>query len=119
MKEPAIASTIFLKTPERINALIMLLNVSLLIRALIQYKIRKNINDSKEEIPRIGWDKKKLEKLTIKFVLEALQSARLTRTGENCYKCDLYDDIDTLRIITFLKLLDISIEEFFRIILLD
>ena len=112
MKEPAIASTIFLKTPGRINALVMLLNVSLLIRALIQYKIRKSIHESKEELPRIGWNKDKLSNPTIKFVLEALEPAYLTRISEDSYKCQLHDDIQTLRITTILKYLDINIEDF-------
>jgi transposase len=112
MKEPAIASTIFLKTPGRINALVMLLNVSLLIRALIQYKIRKGISESKEELPRIGWDKRKLTNPTINFVLEALQSVCLTKIGKDSYRCELFNDINTLRIMTILKLLDINIEDF-------
>lgn len=42
LKQPAFSSVVFLNTPRRIDALVMLLNVSLLIRGLIQYKIRKS-----------------------------------------------------------------------------
>lgn len=112
LKEPAVASTIFLKTPERINALIMLLNISLLIRALIQYKIRKSIKESKEEIPGIGLNNKKLENPTVKFVIESLQHSYLIREKEDTYSYGFYSDRHRLRVTTILKLLDISIEDF-------
>ena len=112
LKEPAVASTIFLKTPERIDALMMLLNVSLLIRALVQYKLRKSVCESKEELPRIGWDNRKLENPTIKFVLEALQKTCLVRLNENAYRCEFLSESEKLRVTTILKLLEINIEDF-------
>ncbi len=112
LKEPAVASTIFLKTPERIDALMMLLNISLLIRALVQYKLRKSISESKEELPRIGWDNRKLENPTIKFVLEALQKTCLVRLHEGAYSCEFLAESEKLRVTTILKLLEIDIEDF-------
>jgi transposase len=111
LKEPALASTIFLKTPERINALVMLLNVSLLIRALIQYKIRKSITESQEELPRIGWDNRKLENPTIKFVIEALQNSYLTKIADAAYHYDFCNELHKLRVTTIFRLLGVSIEE--------
>lgn len=111
LKEPALASTIFLKTPDRINALVMLLNVSLLIRALIQYKIRKSIAESQEELPRIGWDNRKLENPTIKFVTEALEKNCLTKTADATYNYGFYNEWHRLQVTTIFKLLGIAIEE--------
>lgn len=113
MKEPAIASTIFIKTPERINALVMLLNISLLVRALIQYKIRKSVNEASEELPHIGWDNRKLKNPTTKYVLESLQSIYLTKTGETAYKYGFHSQLQEIRTRTILKLLEINIEDFF------
>ena len=115
LKEPALASTIFLKTPERINALVMLLNISLLIRALVQYKIRKNVKESKEELPRIGRDKKKLENPTIKYVLEVLQKSHLVRASKNTYEYGFYDGYQKLQVTTVIKLLDMTIEDFLEV----
>lgn len=39
LKSPSMASVIYLKNPDRIRALSMLLSLSLLIRAVIQYRI--------------------------------------------------------------------------------
>ena len=115
LKEPALASTIFLKTPERIDALVMLLNISLLIRALVQYNIRKNVKESKEELPRIGWNKNKLENPTIKYVLEVLQKSYLVKVAKNTYEYGFFNEYYKLRVTTVLKLLDINIEDFLEI----
>ena len=53
LKQPAVAAKIFLKKPERIKALLMLLAVSLLIRALMQFKARDNLKNY-PEAPKIG-----------------------------------------------------------------
>lgn len=111
LKEPALAATIFLKTPERINALVMLLNVSLLIRALIQYKVRKSVTETQEELPRIGWDNRKLENPTIKFVVEVLQNNCLTKIAEDTYHYDFCNELHRLRVTTIFRLLGMTIEE--------
>jgi transposase len=111
LKEPALAATIFLKTPERINALVMLLNVSLLIRALIQYKVRKSVTETQEELPRIGWDNRKLENPTIKFVVEVLQNNCLTKIAADTYHYDFCNELHRLRVTTIFRLLGMTIEE--------
>ncbi|WHH59709.1 DUF4277 domain-containing protein [Petroclostridium sp. X23] len=97
---------------ERINALVMLMNISLLIRAIVQYKIRKSINESEEELPRIGWNNKKLENPTIKYVLEALEKAYFVKEQEDTYSYGFYSEHQQLTVTTVLELLDIDIEEF-------
>jgi transposase len=48
LKKPLMISTIFLKKPERIEALMMLLHISLLIRVLMRVIARINLNKEKE-----------------------------------------------------------------------
>ena len=110
LKEPAVASTIFLKTPGRIDALMMLLNVSLLIRALIQYKVRKSISESKEEAPKIGWNKSKTDKPTINLIIDILQRTNFEKAAENHYKYSFYNEMEEFRVMTILDLLGITID---------
>ena len=112
MKEPAIADAIFLKTPGRINALMMLLNVSLLIRALVQYKVRKSIKESKEEPPRIGWNNRKTETPTINFIIQAFKKSYVIKVDEDTYRCEFLAESERLRVTAILKLLEINIEDF-------
>jgi len=73
-KEPCLASVIFLKHPHRVRALMMLLNVSLLIRALIQYKLRKGRKEWTGELPKIGYNGAKLQDSpTFAFLQYALE----------------------------------------------
>jgi len=90
----------------------MLLNISLLIRALIQYKIRKSVKESQEELPRIGWDNRKLENPTIKYVIEVLQKSYLIKTAIASYQYGFYSAQHKLRVTTVLKLLGLTVEEF-------
>jgi len=110
LKEPAVAATIFLKTPARIDALMMLLNISLLVRALIQYKVRKSISESQEEAPRIGWSNSKMANPTINFIIEALEKTCFEKVSEGSYKSGFYSEQDRFRVITILSLLGITID---------
>jgi hypothetical protein len=87
----------------------MLMNISLLIRGLIQYKIRKSVEESKEELPRIGWDKRKLVNPTIMFVLETLRSSYLVKMRDGSYSYGFFDKYQQLQVTTILKLLEIEI----------
>ena len=108
LKEPALASTIFLKTPCRIDALTMLLNVSLLIRALIQYQIRKSVQESQEELPRIGRDKGKLVNPTISYVIDTLSPFNVIKDTEGGYVCNCHSSYDVLRVETIFSLLELD-----------
>ena len=110
LKEPAIASTIFLKTPRRIDALLMLLNVSLLICALIQYKVRKSISESKEEAPKIGWNNNKTNKPTINLIIDIVQGIKFEKVAENSYNYSFHNAIEEFRVMTILNLLGITID---------
>lgn len=68
LKEPALADALYLKNQDRIAGMMLLLHLSLLIRALIQYRMRQGHEAWKKEHPgeelRIGYDNKKTDALT-------------------------------------------------------
>lgn len=68
LKQPSMASRVFLKKPERIEALLMLLHVALLVRALLQTKVREKLQHL-PEIPRLDFDNKPLRAPTAEKVL--------------------------------------------------
>jgi len=111
LKQPALASVIFLKTPSRIDALVMLLNVSLLIRGLMQYKIRKSMKESKEELPRIGPNGSKLENPTTNFLIDALSRTVLVKEAPRRYVYQLHNDYRALCVKTFFRLLEVDMED--------
>jgi transposase len=111
LKQPALASVIFLKTPSRIDALVMLLNVSLLIRGLMQYKIRKSMKETQEELPRIGANKGVLKNPTTNFLIEALNKAALVREASGRYTYRLYNDYRSLCVRTFFQLLEVDMDD--------
>jgi transposase len=56
LKDPAVVNAIFLKTEERIEALGLILLISLLIRRLMERKLGKHVEET--EHPLTGWDNK-------------------------------------------------------------
>lgn len=74
LKSPSMASVIYLKNPERIRALSMLLSLALLVRAIIQYRMREGLKKYEEEHPgevlRAGWGGRRLEKPTYRLLYE-------------------------------------------------
>ena len=111
-KEPCLASVIYLKTPGRINALIMLLGVSLLLRGLMQYKMRKGYAKAVRDnvtLPKVGWNGAKLQpSLTAKFLFYALKNAYFIRQDVDYYT---YCLPDRQRVLTLLYLMDLEITD--------
>lgn len=74
LKTPAVASVIYLENEQRIMGLTMLLHVALLIRALIQYRMRKGYAAWLDEHPgqhlAIGWANQKPKSLTYKMFFD-------------------------------------------------
>ncbi len=62
LKDPLIVNDLFLKKPERVEALGAVLLISLLIWNLIQYVLRQYINSHQTTLP--GWDKKQTARPT-------------------------------------------------------
>jgi len=73
-KGPNLASVIYLKNPTRIQALSMILSFALLIRALIQYRLRAGLIKHQEDSPDVsiyaGWNGRKLTNPTFKLLYE-------------------------------------------------
>lgn len=89
LKSPSMASVIYLKNPERIKALSMLLSLSLLIRAIIQYQMREGLKEFNNENPsvklRAGWGGRPLEKPTYRLLYEHSVNCYFEREDEGIY----------------------------------
>ena len=74
LKEPQLASVIYLKNPVRVKALSMALSVALLIRAVIQFKLREGLREFKEKHPGgklfVGWNGRDLANPTYRLLYE-------------------------------------------------
>lgn len=112
-KEPCIASVIYLKTPERIQSLAMLLHVSLLVRAMIQYKLRKGIKEYKaEELPRVGRGGRKLQQnITTRFLIEEFRNQGFIENEAGMYQLIFISKFRHLQMTTFLQFLGMTVEE--------
>ena len=107
IKQPCLVPAIFLKTPERIAALVMLLNVSLLIRGLMQYEARENLK-LLSEIPRIGVGGRKFDRPTSENMIYLLRNYSIRFDGQNYWIDGIKDSFDDERFTTLLVLLDVD-----------
>ena len=107
LKQPAIANAIFLKTPARIAALMMLLSVALLIRGLIQYQIRHRLAGI-PTAPRIGVNRTALKNPTAEYMIQELKDVRLIRTDNHQFTCNYLTDRDLYRLTAWMDLLDLN-----------
>jgi len=89
LKSPQLASVIYLKNRERIQVLSMLLTFSLLIRALIQFKMRQGLETFREQNPdtpvRAGWKGRELQAPTFKLLYEHTINCCYEREGSGSY----------------------------------
>ena len=89
LKSPNLASVIYLKNPKRIGALTMLLTFSLLIRALIQYRLRDGLQKHAEQNPGVpiyaGWGGRELKNPTFKLLYEHSANCYYEREGRGEY----------------------------------
>jgi len=113
LKNPQLASVIYLKNPKRIQALLMLLTFSLLVRAIIQHRLRDGLKQHLEENPTeviySGWNAKELVSPT--FYLFYMQTFRckFVREGNSDYTYN-WPDVETRDIvIPLLKLLGFTV----------
>ncbi|MCL2341523.1 MAG: IS1634 family transposase, partial [Firmicutes bacterium] len=114
-KEGSLASVIYLKNPERIIGLIMLLNISLLIRGLIQYSMRKGLKEYKEENPndevRIGWNGQPLTAPTYKLFFKASEDNYFVKEGDEEYIINYYSDFNKLQVGMLLKFMGFKVQD--------
>ncbi|MCX7781984.1 MAG: hypothetical protein N2491_14015, partial [Negativicutes bacterium] len=108
LKEPALAARVFLKRPERIDALLMLLSVALLVRGLMQYRVRQRLADYKEA-PRIGINRARLTRPTMEMMLILFKAYVLVREGPD-YLCECQSNEDQKALPIWLDLLGIQFE---------
>ena len=90
LKHPSLASVIYLKNPTRVEALTMLLHFALLVRAIIQFRMREGLKRHNEEHPDIpinaGWNGRPLINPTYKLFYEQSINCRYERkTGYDEY----------------------------------
>jgi transposase len=89
LKGPNLADAIYLKNPYRIRALTMILSIALLLRALIQYRLRDGLRKHDEENPGVpimaGWGGKPLKNPTYKLFYEHCINCHYKREGRGKY----------------------------------
>jgi transposase len=112
IKQPCLASTIFLDTPGRIDALVMLLNVALLIRGLMQYQARKNLK-LLGEAPKIGIGGRKFVRPTAENMIILLRNFIIQSDGKNHYVTAIHNPKSAERFRVLLTLLDVNKNAFF------
>lgn len=112
LKQPCIGSVIYLKTPKRIRALVMLLGISLLVTALVQYKLRQGFQENTDKLPKVGWNGATLQSnLTMFFLKSALVNHAFIRDRKHEYSYAFTSKVSELRIRTLLKLMGLTVEE--------
>lgn len=112
LKEPNMVSAVFLKKPERIESLMMLINISLLVRALVQYRMRKGLSSYQGELPRIGRNFGKLQdNPTFKFLQDCLTGMCFLRRGNEDYGLHLINDREAQRADILIGFIGYTIEE--------
>lgn len=107
LKTPALAAQIFLKKTERIEALVMLLHVSLLVRSLMQYNAREREN-SVIDPPRIDFTKGIFKKPTADHLLKLIKSIMLVSQGDEFYY-SVTNQLELKRLQYIFYLLDVPI----------
>lgn len=115
LKSPCMASVIYLKNPKRIQALSMLLSLALLVRAIIQYRMREGLKKFEEENPgvklRAGWGGRPLENPTYKLLYEHSVNCYFEKEALGVYSY-AWSSIETReRVESLLNLMGIKLEE--------
>ena len=110
------ASVIYLKNPKRIKALSMLLSLSLLIRAVIQYRMREGLKEYKRENPdiklRAGWGGRALENPTYRLLYEHSVNCYFEKEDAGIYSYAWSSAETRERVETLLNLMKITLEDF-------
>lgn len=115
LKSPSVASVIYLKNPKRIEGLSMLLTFSLLVRAIIQYRLREGLREYQEKNPeeelRVGWGNRPLKNPTYKLLYEHGSNCYFEKEGLREYSF-AWPSIETRdRMTVLLGLLGVTLEE--------
>jgi transposase len=113
LKSPHLASVIYLKNPTRITAVSMLLTFSLLVRALIQYRLREGLKTFNEKHPDIkicaGWGGRRLKNPTFKLLYEHSVNCVFERESQGEYSFSWPSSETRAKIEPLLKLMGLSL----------
>jgi len=114
LKGPQLASVIYLKNPERIKVLNMLLTFSLLLRALIQYRLREGLKAFEEAHPNekipAGWGGRPLKAPTFKLFYEHSVNCCFERESLDRYSFAWPSAETRARVEPLLKLMGLTLE---------
>ncbi len=112
LKMPALGSVIYLKNPDRIKGLVMVLHVALLVRALIELQLRRGHAAWQEAHPgeklMAGWGSKALTNPTYHQFYDKSKGIYLEKTGYESYVIYGTDDPDYRKALIFLDLLKLD-----------
>jgi transposase len=115
LKSPRVASVIYLKNPKRIKVMTMLLTLSLLLRALIQFRLREGLKRYETEHPRevlkAGWGGRPISKPTFKLLYEHSINCYFERIKEDEYAYEWPSAEARERVEPLLMLLGTTLEQ--------
>jgi transposase len=80
LKDPVIVNSIFLKSPQRIEVLGLVLLLSLLIWRLIERQMRRYIEIEKRDLP--GWKKRRTTRPTTFMLMTNFQRIMIIKIGD-------------------------------------
>jgi transposase len=81
LKAPVIVNSLFLKKPERIEALGLVLLLALLLGRLIERTLRRHVETTGTPLP--GWDKKATERPTAFMMMTKFSSVIVLKSGQH------------------------------------
>ena len=81
LKDPVIVNSIFLKNPERIEVLGLVLLLSLLIWRLIEREMRQYVEREKRDLP--GWKRRRTTRPTTFMLMTKFQRIMIIKIGDN------------------------------------
>jgi transposase len=115
LKGPNLASAIYLKKPNRIEALTTVLSLSLLVQAIIQYKLRAGLKKFEEANPgkvlKVGWQDAPLKKPTYKLIYEYSINCYFERSAYGEYGLCWGGKKTQVRVSTYLSLMELDLEK--------
>lgn len=108
LKDPVIINAIFLKKPERIEALGLIFVLALMIWRLIERTMRQTLRENQDKVP--GWDRKPTDKPTAFMMTTKFSSVGVLKIGEVRRLNRPIDDIQ----LKYLEILGLSIDIFLK-----
>jgi len=108
LKDPVIINAIFLKKPERIEALGLIFVLALMIWRLIERTMRQALRENQDKVP--GWDRKPTNKPTTFMMTTKFSSVGILKIGGVRRLNRPIDDIQ----LKYLEILGLSIDIFLK-----